>query len=693
MMNASSRESLDDVFKKWEKRGEERRQNGPCRNVNNSDEKFSGYDARLGRSAWQRKFETSSLPRRKPKQKKKREITHFDSNDFLLFDNVEKKFQLSPAVLPDSYCVQQQFLGVSCPKFTKNKISFEKEQLLKNSPLRNLLDMSVFCRKYMFRSAFCDMLYVVNLPKCKSVIPRIDNKKILYSRLQDEKEASPKQLNQESKKIIDGMTGRINAYLTKVVSWILFKFLGNILSSIHVHEGQTMLLKDLNQANTPLVYLMIYKNHIDYVLLPFILNWYGIKVPYFAIEDGLKNIPVLSYLMRNVGGFFVRKHPCMKTLKDKLYNIILDEYIAKILVTGNNLSIPLETNVLSSVMSAVQQGRVQDVMIVPVAISYEKILLDHREMTLEVQGAAKSTKSFFKTMKNLLATYRTYFGQVRINFGMPASLTGYVKNFQSSEFWKTTTDASKFDILSKKDKSPDESLVMGISNHIAYDCVQNSTIMATNAVAFLLLTKFREGVKMKKIDHELELLKKDIVARKRGYGFSGKNEEVVLHAIRLLDEHVSYKSETNFIQPILTLPSLLELSFYARQVFSVFIFEAIVACSIAALLTGQNLTLSELICQPTTLSRRELLNASLDLCDLLQKEFIYTRPCVSLESLLIEAIDMFIAADILKVCEDAGGKSRRREWADRLALSTAWSDDEDSGDEVEISDQEYKVAF
>ncbi|XP_046850894.1 glycerol-3-phosphate acyltransferase 1, mitochondrial-like isoform X4 [Xenia sp. Carnegie-2017] len=487
------------------------------------------------------------------------------------------------------------------------------------------------------------------------------------------------------------MTGRINAYLTKVVSWILFKFLGNILSSIHVHEGQTMLLKDLNQANTPLVYLMIYKNHIDYVLLPFILNWYGIKVPYFAIEDGLKNIPVLSYLMRNVGGFFVRKHPCMKTLKDKLYNIILDEYIAKILVTGNNLSIPLETNVLSSVMSAVQQGRVQDVMIVPVAISYEKILLDHREMTLEVQGAAKSTKSFFKTMKNLLATYRTYFGQVRINFGMPASLTGYVKNFQSSEFWKTTTDASKFDILSKKDKSPDESLVMGISNHIAYDCVQNSTIMATNAVAFLLLTKFREGVKMKKIDHELELLKKDIVARKRGYGFSGKNEEVVLHAIRLLDEHVSYKSETNFIQPILTLPSLLELSFYARQVFSVFIFEAIVACSIAALLTGQNLTLSELICQPTTLSRRELLNASLDLCDLLQKEFIYTRPCVSLESLLIEAIDMFIAADILKVCEDAGGKSRRREWADRLALSTAWSDDEDSGDEVEISDQEYKM--
>lgn len=49
-----------------------------------------------------------------------------DSNDFLLFDTVEKKFQLSPAVLPDSYCVQQQFSGMSCPKFTKNKVLLNK---------------------------------------------------------------------------------------------------------------------------------------------------------------------------------------------------------------------------------------------------------------------------------------------------------------------------------------------------------------------------------------------------------------------------------------------------------------------------------------------------------------------------------------------------------------------------------------
>ena len=41
--------------------------------------------------------------------------------------------------------------------------------------------------------------------------------------------------------------------------------------------------------------------------------------------------------------------------------------------------------------------------------------------------------------------------------------------------------------------------------------------------------------------------------------------------------------------------------------------------------------------------------------------------------------------------QDTSTKSRERQWANRLAISTAWSDNEESEEETEITDQEYKV--
>ena len=41
--------------------------------------------------------------------------------------------------------------------------------------------------------------------------------------------------------------------------------------------------------------------------------------------------------------------------------------------------------------------------------------------------------------------------------------------------------------------------------------------------------------------------------------------------------------------------------------------------------------------------------------------------------------------------QDVSAKSREKKWANRLAVSTAWSDNSESEEEDEIIDQEYKV--
>ncbi|CAB4012571.1 Hypothetical predicted protein, partial [Paramuricea clavata] len=276
---------------------------------------------------------------------------------------------------------------------------------------------------------------------------------------------------------------------------------------------------------------------------------------------------------------------------------------------------------------------------------------------------------------------------------------------ESSESWQTflkTTTLNSNQLLARGSAMSDISLesldasttalTKGIARHVNYECIQNSTIMGTNMVAFLLLTKFRKGVELNEFANAFELLKKDILMHKRDYGFSGANADVMLHAIELLGKDlVSSDPESRIIKPILSLPGLLELSYYSNQVLSVFVLESVVACSIGALLTDRNISLPELIYQNTTISRRELLNTALDLCDLLYREFVFSPPCTSLETAIMDAIDKFIAAEVLNVCEDTSTKSRERQWANRLAISTAWSDNEESEEETEITDQEYKI--
>ncbi|XP_028391170.1 glycerol-3-phosphate acyltransferase 1, mitochondrial-like isoform X2 [Dendronephthya gigantea] len=730
-MKASNMNSLEDVFKKWEKKGEERRLNAPV--------KAGGkQDSSTGRAAWQQRFDASALPRRRPNRKKRQEYDAYDLNSRIMLEHIERKFQLIPPLaVEDNHRTSRPFLGTGCSKCSQKsiRIVFSKEGI-KNSPLRNLLDLSVFCRKNFFRTAFSDILYVANLPsvkykKLKDVQNTVVNSPSVSSTIHRlaasdqnadespknagssaEKEITnpamtSKQLKAEAHNIIKAMSGSIKRSLVRIVSWFLFKFFGKVLSSIQIHQGQITMLKEASKRNIPLVYLPLHKSHVDYLLISFVLNWHGLKVPYIAAGDNLTDIPLFSWLMRNMGAFFIRRKLDDQTPQNELYSAIMKEYIAQILISGNNLEIFLEgtrsrsgknyppkIGVLSSVISAVNEGRVSDVLIVPVNISYEQIL--EAGYTGELMGEPKRPESFLRTVKNALRICRSYFGQVRVDFGMPFSLVEMLRSSESSLSWQTfmeTTSScsNQQSIFYETLNGPSTALTKGIANHVIHECVESSTIMGTNMVAFLLLTKFRKGVNLKEFAKAFEMLKKDILMHKRDYGFSGCNEDVILYSVKLLgSDLVSWDSKSCVIKPNILLPAVLELSYYSNQVVSVFLLESIVACSIVTLLEDENLSLSELVYATTTVSRRQLLDTALDLCHVLRKEFIFCNPCVTMEEAIVDAIEKFIAADVLNVCEDISAKSRDKKWANRLAVSTAWSDNSES-EEDEIIDQEYRV--
>ena len=69
-MSENGAKSLDDVFKKWEKKGEERRRN-PSRSILSNLSNGNGISVlQPGKAAWVRRFDDSAIPRRRSSRRK-----------------------------------------------------------------------------------------------------------------------------------------------------------------------------------------------------------------------------------------------------------------------------------------------------------------------------------------------------------------------------------------------------------------------------------------------------------------------------------------------------------------------------------------------------------------------------------------------------------------------------------------------
>lgn len=128
---------------------------------------------------------------------------------------------------------------------------------------------------------------------------------------------------------------------------------------------------------------------------------------------------------------------------------------------------------------------------------------------------------------------------------------------------------------------------------------------STNAIAFLLLNKFRNGVDLDTMKKEIVELKEELVSRGHDSGFTQDDMDAVLNHGVCLDtkfRHVStfleitnhsifafkvkvlgpslirveYKNGKKFLSPVTELPNVIELSYYSNCVLPVYALEAVV---------------------------------------------------------------------------------------------------------------------
>nr|CAD7459285.1 unnamed protein product [Timema tahoe] len=226
------------------------------------------------------------------------------------------------------------------------------------------------------------------------------------------------------------------------------------------------------------------------------------------------------------------------------------------------------------------------------------------------------------------------------------------------------------------------------------DCTRAQAIMSTNAVAFLLLTKFRKGTTLDVLAEALDQLRQELDWADRDLGFTGESVDVINHAVDLLGPGLIKRerhSEGAMITPVTMLPNVIELSYYSNALLSQYVIDAVLVTSIYSIffegLNGSLPSTNETV----SIGQDKLVEYSLELFDILQFEFIFSKPCQYLDSLVMEAIENLKVKEILLEPEE-NTLNDEEQWSKRFAKHLEHEfDHSDDDDEPYFRVPHYQV--
>uniref|UniRef100_A0A8C1I7V6 Glycerol-3-phosphate acyltransferase 1, mitochondrial n=1 Tax=Cyprinus carpio TaxID=7962 RepID=A0A8C1I7V6_CYPCA len=516
-------------------------------------------------------------------------------------------------------------------------------------------------------------------------------------------------VRRKARGFLQDMVANISPAFIRLTGWVLLKLFNGFFWSIQIHKGQLeMVKKAASEYNVPLVFLPVHKSHIDYLLITFILFCHNIKAPHIAAGNNL-NIPILSTLIRKLGGFFIRRKldETSDGKKDVLYRSLLHAYTEELLRQQQFMEVYLEgtrsrsgkpsparAGMLSIVVDALCANSIPDVLIVPVGISYDRII--EGNYNSEQLGKPKKNESLWGIACGVFRMLRKNYGCVRVDFTQPFSLkVRGLMGLCSIMFFLCRPDQAVFngedeDHLNSRDLSDEprrRQVIANLAKHVLFTASKSSAIMSTHIVACLLLYRHRQGVLLSKLVEDFFNMKEEILSRDFDLGFSGNSEDVVMHALSLLGNCVNVTStnrNTEFIiAPSNTVPALFELNFYSNGLFHVFIADAIIACSSLSLLKEQSATsVSGQNSSSRLLSQERLIRRAAGLSHFLSNEVAVALPCQTLYQVFHDAITRLIEYGVLIVAEEDQEELSPSEepWPKKFPEALAWRSDEEDED-------------
>lgn len=519
-----------------------------------------------------------------------------------------------------------------------------------------------------------------------------------------------KKHQKRAQKVLVGMRSKLSHLALTITSWVLYKLLPCFISGVAAHPGQVDMIKRAIAAHpdAPLIFLPLHRSHLDYIMVSFILLNHDIRCPLVAGGDNLR-IPVFGNILRYDGAFFIkRKIDPLTGKKDHVYRAILHTYLQKVLTAGHNVEFFIEggrtrtgkpcmpkSGILSVIVDAFNDRSIADALIVPVSINYEKLV--DGNFVREQLGQKKIPESFWSAAAGIVKVLKARYGLMRIDFNEPFALSELVRSLRVNasqdvqygpdmkRLQHKPSSSSLFGTDVVQEEQELRHLVDSIARHVVYDCAKATSVMTTNALAFLLLNRFRDGAPLSILAEALDEMRRVLEGASRDLGFTGTSEDVIKYAAELLGPGLVLKETRNgqlFIKPVTLVPNVIELAYYSNSLIPHFALDSIVITSAVLLHRSAEKRLrdQQQSTDDVSVGRRQLHRTCLEFCDLMKYEFILSKPCQSLDTLLDDCIDKLRDRELLAqpTVEYTDEQQAAQRLAAHMELDDYYDDTEDS---------------
>jgi glycerol-3-phosphate O-acyltransferase len=331
--------------------------------------------------------------------------------------------------------------------------------------------------------------------------------------------ATAREAGKDLREIASRYDPRFVQLLRPFLAWVF----GRLYTSVEVDEEGLARVKRA-AAGAPIVLCPSHKSYVDFLVLPLILYDHGMTPPHVAAGINLAFWP-FDGIARRGGAFFIRR----KVKGDRIYTAVLRAYVKHLLrdrfpqefyVEGGRsrtgkLLFP-KTGLISMEVDAWLEGAADDVVFVPIAIDYEK-LIEASSYARELAGGEKEKES----LRGLLGAVRVLsrrYERLYVQFEEPISLReaaqarlGGAAELTVDDAWGGEEARAPAPALEPgQPAAPAEAkrrLVQGLANRIAYGISRAVTITPVGLVAAALLSHVRRGIGAPEVARRVELLR------------------------------------------------------------------------------------------------------------------------------------------------------------------------------------------
>ncbi|NXH27331.1 GNPAT acyltransferase, partial [Myiagra hebetior] len=265
----------------------------------------------------------------------------------------------------------------------------------------------------------------------KSAVLQSEQVQYVIKQLAKEMGESPDIIQEEATEILDEMGHRMQLGAVRFFAFTLSKIFKQLFQRVCVNEEGMQRLQHAIQEH-PIVLLPSHRSYVDFLMLSYLLYTYDLALPVIAAGIGkdFLGMKIVGELLRRAGAFFMRR----SFGGNRLYWAVFAEYVKTMLRSGyapiefflegtrsrTAKTLTPKFGLLSIVMEPFFKREVFDTYLVPISISYERIL-EESLYAYELLGVPKpkeSTSGLLKARRILSEN----FGTIHIYVGQPVSL-------------------------------------------------------------------------------------------------------------------------------------------------------------------------------------------------------------------------------------------------------------------------------